>query len=171
MIDEQMVREARQNDDAFYALIVSCQDQLYRIAFSYLKSEADALEAIQETTYRAYKNLRKLKNPKYFKTWLIRILINYCIDELKQRKRHPSLTEDFHGSETNIDPEALGLRQAVDKLDDRYRQIVMLKYFEGFTIREIADMLESPEGTIKTWLNRALTALRNDLGKDGESYA
>jgi RNA polymerase sigma-70 factor (ECF subfamily) len=67
---------------------------MYKIAYSYFGNEQDALEAIQETTCRAYNNFHKLKQPQYFKTWLIRILINYCIDEKKRMKKSTLLIED-----------------------------------------------------------------------------
>ena len=63
------------------------QSRLYRIAYAYLHNEDDALEVIQESTYRAYRNLKKLKQPNYFETWLIRILLNCCADERKRQGR------------------------------------------------------------------------------------
>ena len=83
-----MLKAAKKgNSEAFIQLLETQKGQIYRIAFAYLKNEQDALEAIQEVTFRAFKNIRKLKEPKYFSTWLTRIMINYCIDELKRKKR------------------------------------------------------------------------------------
>src|SRR5699024_3006731 len=83
-----MLKAAKKGDsEAFIQLLETQKEQIYRIAFAYLKNEQDALEAIQKVTFRAYKNIKKLKEAKYFSTWLTRIMINYCIDELKRKKR------------------------------------------------------------------------------------
>lgn len=168
---EELVRLAQKgNDEAFYELVSRDKERLYKIAFAYLKNEADALEAIQEMTYRAYAKLKKLKEPKYFNTWLIRILINYCIDEQKRKKRVLPLV---HAAEAatdgdEIDHRKFGLELAIERLEPKYRHIIMLKYFHDLTITEIAQVLECPDGTVKSWLNKALKGLREYVAKDGE---
>ncbi|MEX2104755.1 MAG: sigma-70 family RNA polymerase sigma factor, partial [Bacilli bacterium] len=88
MQHELMVHAAKNgDDDAFYRLILDNKEKMYRIAYSYFKNETDALEAIQEVTYRAYVRIKKLREPQYFNTWLIRIMINYCLDEMKKGNR------------------------------------------------------------------------------------
>ncbi len=156
------------DDEAFYILVSDHKEQLYRIAYSYLNSQEDALEAIQETTYRAYKNRYKLKNPQYFKTWLIRILINYCVDELKRRKKVLSITRPISHSTEDDKTDRLTVQAAVQKLKNKHREVILLKYFEDLTISEIANVMDHPEGTIKTWLNRGLASLRLLLNKEGE---
>lgn len=85
---ESLVKKAKKGDDqAFYELIIEHKAQMYRIVLSYLKNDADSLEAIQEVTFRAFKQIKKLKEPSFFSTWLIRILINYCIDEQKRKQK------------------------------------------------------------------------------------
>ncbi|WP_275887781.1 sigma-70 family RNA polymerase sigma factor [Bacillus sp. P14.5] len=85
--DEVLVKKASKGDgEAFYQLMKIYKMQLYRIALSYFRNDQDALEAIQETTFRAYKGIGKLKKPSYFSTWLVRILLNYCNDELRKKK-------------------------------------------------------------------------------------
>jgi len=167
---EERVRLAQEgNDEAFYELVSRDKEKLYRIAFAYMKNEADALEAIQETTYRAYSKLKKLKEPKYFNTWLIRILINYCIDEQKRKKRVLPLMHAADAADGNeIDHRKFGLELAIERLEPKYRHIIMLKYFHDLTITEIAQVLECPDGTVKSWLNKALKGLREFVGKEGE---
>lgn len=88
MDDFTLVLRAKKGDEtAFYSLMMNHKEQLFKIAYSYLKNEQDALEAIQEVTFRAFKHIRKLKEPDFFSTWLIRILINHCNDELHKKKR------------------------------------------------------------------------------------
>ncbi len=181
-MDTQIILEAQKGDaEAFYQLLSLQKDQLYRIAFRYLKNEQGALEAIQETTYRAYRNLKKLKKPEYFRTWLIRILINVCQDELKYLKcQAPYDVEVASGlSSSDNDPtepggkadlQRLDILAALEHMDFKYRQIIELKYFEDLTLRDIADILERPEGTVKTWLNQALKQLRVHLGERGNNH-
>ncbi|GAE47233.1 sigma factor [Mesobacillus boroniphilus] len=85
---QELVHRAKKGDEAaFYDLMQLHKVRLYRIALSYLKNSEDAVEALQEVTYRAFRSIRRVKEPQYFTTWLTRILINYCNDELKKRKR------------------------------------------------------------------------------------
>src|SRR5690606_15433582 len=77
----------RGDEAAFVRLMADRKLQLYRIAYAYLRSEADALEAVQEVTCRAWLRIGKLKAPQHAAAWLVRIMIHYCIDELKRRKR------------------------------------------------------------------------------------
>ena len=164
---EELVIASQEGDDnAFYELMKLNKVKLYKIAYTYLKNEEDALEAIQETTYRAYTKLKKLKEPKYFKTWLVRILINYCFDELKRQKKClPMLNDKEISQEMNND--RLDMEWAIDKLLPKYRDIIILKYFEDLRIQDIALILECPEGTVKTWLNKALNDLRIILREGG----
>ncbi|WP_052877848.1 sigma factor [Thermoanaerobacter wiegelii] len=102
-IEELVSRAKKGDDDAFYELISNLKEQLYRIAFSYLKNEEESLEALQEVTYRVYINIKKLKKAKYFNSWVIRIMINYCINELRNKKRftNKEVLEEKELQETN----------------------------------------------------------------------
>lgn len=165
--DNLVIRGIKGDDNAFYTLIDRNKEKLYRIAFTYFKNEVDSLEAVQETTYRAYKNIKKLKEPQYFDTWLVRILINYCIDELKRRNRFNKAYEEAKGLQ-NIDSDKLDIEMALEALRREYKDVIILKYFEDLTIKDIARIMDSPEGTVKTWIHRALMELKEILSKDGE---
>lgn len=168
-METNIVKKAIKGDSkAFYSVIEENKEQLYRIAYSYLKNKEDSLEAIQEMTYRAYKNIYKLRQPQFIKTWLIRILINYCVDEQKRRKKVLSLTSNVESSFDKDRAEELTIEAAVEKLKPKYKKVIVLKYFQDLTISEIASVMKCPEGTIKTRLNRGLSTLRDYLGKDGE---
>lgn len=163
------------NDEAFYELMQLHKEKLYRIALSYMKNEHDALEAVQETTCRAYSKLGKLKEPDYFGTWLVRIMLNYCIDELKAHNRRAALftetkVESTAADEFNAKVERLGLEAAIRQMNPKYQAVIHLKYFEDLTITEIARTMEKPEGTVKTWLHKALTRLRLTMEKEGERH-
>lgn len=166
-----LVKLAKNGDDtAYYELISSRKNQLYRMALTYLKNEADAIEAIQEVTYRAYKKLKKLRQPELFHTWLIRILINYCNDEWKHKKRFVATDDSVQPQESNaknMDKETkMILHQSIDQLKSHYRDVIILKFFEDMTVPQIAEVIEKPEGTVKTWLRRALQELKVELREE-----
>jgi len=166
---QDLVLKAKKGDEAaFYELMQLHKIRLYRIALSYLRNSEDAVEALQEVTYRAYRSIRKVKEPQYFKTWLTRILLNYCNDELKKRKR--VLVSDDLISLMGAEHQSnwLEIEEVIGKLEPKMRQVIELKYVHDFKIKEIADILECPEGTVKTWLNKGLKELRGHLGEKGE---
>lgn len=171
--EERVAAALNGDDDAFYELVSAEKERLYRIAYAYLKNEADALEAQQEATCRAYLKLRKLKEARYFHTWLTRILIHYCIDEQNRKRRMLPLFElpETLAQDLALD-EKLNLELAIDRLQPNYRHIIILKYYEDMTLTDISKLLEKPEGTVKTWLHQALKELRAAYGrKGGGEYA
>ena len=167
MNDEDLVKAAQNGDDnAFYGLISGYKDNLYNIAYCYLKNQQDTLEAIQEVTYRSYLKINKLKEPKYFNTWLTRILINYCIDEQKRKQKIVSLEEEpSNYNDNHIDN--LTIEDAIEKLEPKYKQVIVLKYIQDMTIIDISKVMECPEGTIKTWISRGLKQLKDLLNVGG----
>lgn len=161
---EKLVKKAKKgDDDSFYKLMQHYRVQLYRIALSYLKNEDDAVEAIQEVTYRAYRSIKKLKQPNYFSTWLTRILLNYCHDEVRKRKRVIVTDEFINYLGISEDSYEFELIDALSKIDERYREVISLKYFHDLKFKEIADLIERPEGTVKTWHYKGLNYLREQL--------
>lgn len=150
----------------FTAAVLAAEPTLYRVAKSMLGSEADCADAAQNAILRAWERLHTLREPQYFKTWLVRILINECSTILRGRRRLVPLEQD---ADTPA-PEGHGeLYAALQALDEKYRLPVTLHYIEGFKTQEIAAMLKVPEGTVKTRLRRAREILREEL--EGECYA
>ncbi|WP_442598886.1 sigma-70 family RNA polymerase sigma factor [Neobacillus sp. D3-1R] len=169
--DEQLVRKAIQgNDEAFLELIHIYKIDLYKAALSFFRNEGDALEAIQEVTYRAYKNIHTVRETSYFKTWLIRIMINYCNDQLKRNKRVIVDNEMIQTQGTAENHAELEIKDAMLSLDERSREILTLKYFHDLKIKDIASSMQCPEGTVKTWLNKALKSLRGKLEEKGGNF-
>lgn len=177
---EPLVRAARRgDDDAFYRLIQEHKAKLYKIAYAYFHNEADALEAIQEVTCRAYTRIGKLREPQFFNTWLTRIMINYCADERRKRNRWTARITDLDLEHADVPAEdaqsaslsKMMVQTALARMEDKYQTIIQLKYFHDLTIAEIAKTMKRPEGTIKTWLHQALKGLRKHLEKEDESRA
>ena len=95
-------------------------------------------------------------------TWLIRILMNLCMSKYKKFKRQTGI-EELPESATYADYENLPLKDAINRLPEQYRQLIILKYFGGYTVAEIGKMLEIPQGTVATRMRKALSLLRLDL--------
>ncbi|MDF2942732.1 MAG: polymerase subfamily sigma factor [Herbinix sp.] len=148
-------------DEKFITEFDKIKEQLYRIAYLYLKSESSALEAVDETVFLAYKNLRKLRQPQYFKTWITRILINVCKKELRRLKKEAPL--DTLPEQTHQDYDALPLKDAITKLPEELQIIINLRYFNDFTVVETANILKLPQGTVATRQRKALSILRLEM--------
>ncbi|MFJ8065792.1 sigma-70 family RNA polymerase sigma factor [Psychrobacillus sp. NPDC096426] len=169
MSEKQLAKKAIKGDaDAFLELMHTYQEALYRTAFSYLKNEVDALEAVQEVTYRAYRSIKKVKEPAYFKTWLIRIMMNYCQDVIQKSKREVLEERILSMQGVCEDFTFLEVEEALLSLSDYDRELLHLKYFEDVKIKDIARLWDTPEGTIKTRLHKALRALRAGFEEKGE---
>ncbi|MFS0781050.1 sigma-70 family RNA polymerase sigma factor [Bacillus sp. 1P06AnD] len=164
MEEEQLAKRAVKGDqDAFLALLQLHKKTLYKTALAYLRNENEALEALQEVTYRAYIHISSLREPAFAKTWLLRIMMNYCHDHARNKKRvviNEQLANSLAG---DVSYEHMELLDAMEALDKRSQEVLSLKYFQDLKIAEIARLLDRPEGTIKTWLNRALQSLRTVL--------
>nr|WP_203457070.1 sigma-70 family RNA polymerase sigma factor [Paenibacillus tepidiphilus] len=158
-----------QEEGRFYELVLEHSDQLYSIAYSYLRRRHDALEAVQEATCRAWIKRKTLKHPQAFKSWLIRILIYVCIDEQRRRKRSVP-TADEHMGETGAydNTDRLEMLWALDQVKPKYRHVLLLKYYHDMTLGEIAEMFGKPEGTVKTWQHKGLKQLRAIMQNRGE---
>lgn len=138
--------------------------RLYRTAVLYLGSESAAEEALDEALYKGLHACRKLRQDEYFDTWLTRILLNVCADEKRRRRRILNLGELSETASESFD--ALPLREAVRKLPEELKNVVILRYFSGYTIKETAEIMDIPQGTAATRQRRALELLRLELGED-----
>ena len=153
--------------EEFAARTEAVRARLYRTAYLYLGSEADALEAVDEAVYQALRALKKLRQPEFFETWLTRILLNECHKELRRRRRfHPNGTEALPESAGPDAYDDLPLKEAVRRLPEDLRAVVILRFFAGLTPAETAAALNMPQGTVATRQRRALELLRLELGEE-----
>jgi len=163
----KLVAKAKKgNKRAFQELIDSEKTKLYKMAYLYMKNEDDALEVFQETVYKALTSLKDLRNDTYFSTWITRILINTAIDQLRKKKRVIPMERDILESKApsymNREGES-DLLDAIKSLDEKYKTVLILRFYKDFTIKQIAEFLECPEGTVKTNIHRGIALLRNQL--------
>lgn len=166
----KLIKESMKgNKESFGILIKNNKEYLYKMAFLYVKDEQDALEVIHETVYRAFLNIEKLKKAKFFNTWITRILINVSIDFLKKKGKNEILGESTPIRKKKCEistEEKLDLYNAIDLLNDNYKTVIIMMYFNDMKIKDISKVMEIPENTVKTYLRRAKQALGEVL-KEG----
>lgn len=166
----KLIKESMKgNKESFGILIKNNKEYLYKMAFLYVKDEQDALEVIHETIYRAFLNIEKLKKAKFFNTWITRILINVSIDFLKKKGKNEMLDESTPIIKEKCEistEEKLDLYNAIDLLNDNYKTVIIMMYFNDMKIKDISKVMEIPESTVKTYLRRAKQALGEVL-KEG----
>ncbi|MBU5593403.1 sigma-70 family RNA polymerase sigma factor [Clostridium sp. MSJ-4] len=165
---ENLVKLAQKDEDnAFYELISLNKEKMYVTAYAYVNNKEDALDIVQESVYKAYTSIKKLKEPKFFNTWITRIVINCSIDLVRKNKKLKISKEEelmINGAYLgDLKEEKIDLREAISCLDEKFKAVVILKYFHQLTLVEVADTLGMPLGTVKTYLNKALKALRIEL--------
>ena len=165
------MKKAQNGDDkAFLTLFQQYEADVYRMAFVYVKNENDALDVVQEVAYRSFKNIKTLKKPEYFKTWLIKITITHAIDCLRISKKVVPLRPEFEGDIGSYDEDlslSLTIQDLLNTLDEDEKTIVLLKFYNDYTFKEIAENVEIPLGTAKSILYRALEKLRTQTKEAG----
>ena len=171
MEDILLVKKAVKGDrKAFEDLINIYFDRLYKEAYLRCKHEEDAKEIVQETIYKAYRSIKKLKEPKYFKTWLSRILINVANDYMRENGTIDLTHEESdYIKEVHKDNQVeikIDLYNAIDELEDKYKDVIILRYVDDLKIEEISKILERPVNTIKTHIRKAIKDMKNLLKED-----
>lgn len=162
---EKLARRAQNGEkDAFVELIEQCKLSMSRTALAILHSEEDAVDAISETVLIAFTKLCGLRQPKYFKTWLTRILIYQCYHLLRQRQKAISLDAVPEGlGEIDCGEErdnVIDIQCVLQELRENDKLILTLFYLEDLSVREIAEMLHIREDAVKTRLSRSRKRFR-----------
>jgi RNA polymerase sigma-70 factor (ECF subfamily) len=174
----EWVAAARQGDqDAFAELVYAYQDAVYNLCYRILADHVEAEDAAQEAFLRAYLNLERYDTARSFKTWLLSIASNYCIDRLRRRRMHYLSIEDdilpsFTLSSDEPEPEDVTVlreqsevvQALLNQLAPDYRAAVVLHYWYEYSYAEIANILSSTESAIKSRLFRARQLLAERLG-------
>lgn len=164
-----LVKKAQKGDDqAFVELMELEKQDMYKIARSYLRSQEDIADAMQETIVTCYERIGDLRNCKYFKTWLIRILINKCNDIIRFGKRESPVSVFPEQEDICTDFQNYEFEELMNRLDDKYRIILLLYYSEGFKIREISEILDLEVNTVKTRLVRGRKQFEKEYHFDSD---
>ena len=178
--DEKLVKAAQRGDmPAFEELVARHRDKIYARAFSMMRSEEDAVDLSQEAWVKGWQRLKQFQGDSSFVTWMTRIVINLCLDQLRKQKRQrsesiESLEEESGGVERQmptviINPteglERRELRQRIDKalgqLSYEHRTVLILHEFEELEYKEIAKRMECSIGTVMSRLFYARRKMAN----------
>ena len=149
------------------------QKKFYRMAFSYMKNEADALDIVHDTAVKILQNCERVKKPEYFETWAYRILINECLMALRKQKKQvvvadieetdgiSNMPQSKEAMEKQI--EYMDLYHALDQLPPKLKTVVLLRFFEDMKLNTIAEITGDNLNTVKARLYKALKLMKLDL--------
>lgn len=177
----QWVAAALEGDqDAFADIVYAYQDSVYNLCYRMLGERVEAEDAAQEAFLRAYLNLQRYDPQRPFKTWLLSIASNYCIDRLRRRRLQWMSLDDeptadrlaLSSDEPEPEPAALtrehsaAVQALLGELSPDYRAVVVLRYWYDYSYVEIADMMDTTESAVKSRLFRARQVLADKLGEE-----
>ena len=181
--DEDLVALAQKGDRrAFEKLVERHKQKAYRIAFDFARDREEAKDLSQEAFLKAFTHIGNFDGRSGFYTWFYRILVNVCLDYRRRAKRAPAeeynetvehQVEPTHVSANPVAPDQHAIAgqlsrrvgAALELLPAKQRTAFILKNHQGLSIREIAETMETAEGTVKVHLHRAVTALRQSLAE------
>lgn len=156
-------------DSEYWECAGQLKERLYRIALLSLSSETAAIDAVDEAIFKGYRGHAKLRQPQYFNTWLTRILIRVVQDEMRRRKREFAAEELPEPTQEYFD--SLPLKEAIRRLPESLRNVIILRFFNDLTLEETSAVLEIPRGTVATRQRKALSLLKLELNdpEEGEN--
>lgn len=170
-----VIKAIKGNKKAFEKLVRQHYEQIYRTAYLYVHNEEDALDVVQEATYQAFKSVHSLKHPEYFTTWLTKIVIRCSAQLLKRKSNFVPISDEIMSNlpvPTIIDQvESMQLLTAIQELRESHRTAIILFYYYDYSIKMISELMEVPEGTVKTYLSRGKAELKKSYTKkEDESH-
>lgn len=151
-------------NENFTQRIDASKQKLYKTAILYMSSHSAAMDVLDEAIYKAWCAKNKLREEAFFDTWITRILINECNNELRRQKRLYPIDELPEMAAEELDH--LPLKEAIRRLPKELKDVIILRYFSGFTLAETAQMLKIPQGTAASRQRKALKLLRLELEEE-----
>ena len=170
------MQKAKEGDkDAFSEIILEIKKELYYLSKAKLNSEDDIADCIQDTIIISYQNIKKLKENSYFKTWIIKILINQCNKRLRNNKKQNNYIENIPIEncmiKKELESEKIDFDFLIKDLQSDEKTILTLFYRFEYTIKEISIILNKNENTIKSKIQRARNKLKNKFkGEENDRY-
>jgi len=146
-------------------LIIASEDVMYHVAKTLLHSDADCADAIQEAIVKAFSSIHTLRKDSYAKTWLIRIVINECYAIMRREKKLVPLEEGTMEEAAEECTDYSDLYEALSHLSEEIRLTVTLYYMEGYSVREIAALMNTTESAVKNRLARAREKMKKELAE------
>ncbi|MFD9628529.1 RNA polymerase sigma factor SigW [Peribacillus muralis] len=181
LIKERINQVVKGDHNAFGEIVEIYKDKVFQICFRILGNRQEAEDLAQEAFVRAFVNIRSFNIDMKFSTWLYRIATNLCIDRLRKKKPDYYLDAEVAGTDglnmysqlasnmakPEVEAESLELQETIQaeimKLPEKYRSVIVLKYIEELSLKEISEILDLPVGTVKTRIHRGREALRKQL--------
>ncbi len=176
-IDELTLLRARRGDaEAFESLIQGEEIKIYHVCLGMMRDKEDAKDMAQECFLKAWRGLARFDGRSGLETWLYRIAVNTCLDELRRRKREHTVSAEMLAEEgwepaddrkdfTDSQAEKAEILDALQQMDEDARTVIILRDMKGLSYEEIAEMLDCPTGTVRSRLNRARKKLGSLLRK------
>jgi len=157
------------DDEQIFRKIIDQRDRFYRVAYSYVGNEQDAMDVVQDVAYKAVKNLRRLREPEYAETWLFRVTINTSLDFLRKRSHEQvGLPTEEKGANDNY--ESLTVFDMLRQLDHTSRAVIILHFMEGKTFQQISAIIEKNVNTVKTLYYKSLKTLKIQLSEEAINH-
>jgi RNA polymerase sigma-70 factor (ECF subfamily) len=175
VVQRDLVEAARRGDlEAFEVLAAAAGDRLYTIARLILRDTHQAEDAVQEALLRAWREVPRLRDPERWDGWLYRLIVNACADEGRRRRRLSAEVRMIRSEPTTADSSAMladrdQLERGFRRLKPSQRAAVVLRYYLGLSVPEVADALGVPTGTAKSRIYYATEALRTALEADDDT--
>lgn len=163
----------KQQEELFVAFIRQHKEPLYRLAYSYVKNEQDALDIMQDSIHKAWKALPKLREHDQLKSWFYQILVRTAIDFLRKHQRTQVVDDETieYVSPKQVDTYVdMDMQTALAHLPIVYREVVILRYFEDLKLEDVASLLCIPLSTAKSRLYKALKLLKIELQEEDEIH-
>ncbi len=169
----ELVRRSQKGDtEAFAELVRKYQQIVFNISYRFMRDTSVAEDMAQETFVKAFKHIKGFRGDCAFSTWLYRVTCSVCLTELNKRKKRAEVelqpNTPVGSVETKVSEQELAekIRKCVTYLPDRYATVLTLYYLNGVAYEEIAEILDIPVGTLKTWMFRARKQLRKIVEKE-----
>ncbi len=190
-LEKLIIQEAKSRSQyAFEKLVTAYEKIIYNISYRMFNNEEDAKDMTQEIFVKLYKNLDKFDENAKFSTWIYRIAVNACIDEIRKRKGKEtvSINEMIELDDGEVDKQFAAdeptpenkvickedikhLKEAIESLPENHKVLIILRDIQGYSYEEIADITESNLGTVKSRISRARNHLKNIIMKKSELYS
>ena len=183
IINQRIKQVLKGDHDAFGEIVELFKDKIFHLCYRMLGNRHEAEDMAQEAFVRAFVNIQSFNQSRKFSTWLYRIATNVCIDRIRKKKPDFFLDAEVSGTDgltlysqipsegkaPEAEIETLELQEVVQReisrLPDIYRVVIVLRYMDDLSLKEISEILEMPLGTVKTRIHRGREALRKQLHK------
>ncbi len=149
--------------------ILDSYEAMYRLAYTYVKNEEDALDIVQESVYKAIKYSGRVRQEAYIRTWLWRIVMNTAVDFIRKNSKEVA-TEEMQETGREDTYQDFDTLEALNILDEREKAVVVLRFFEDQKLEDIARILNENTNTVKTVLYRSLKKLKVRLAEGEMLY-